>query len=626
MHKKLFFSLFLALFFSGNTWANTSPSLPIKHQLNGLIIVELSLHPELPPYQFLLDTGSNVNFLNPDVARALSEKNIFTFKEELNTNVTTFNSVIKSLGGTLNFDLQKLNFAEMPTNIMQNKRFQKDLDGFDCCDGILGAPFLKKYPTLIDLEKNLFTLNAKKTPDLKNVLNFSLKGKDVIVVDCEKENTKFSLRLDTGSEMPLIFHSHFVRDNRIFEKIYEINFVFAPSFVEVKKAHCGKLELETEAYLYTGKSGALSHEEIAGNLGPKVLGKKYLIDYGKKTIAFQESKTPIDLVGVLGIKVDLFRNIGTKDILDRLEFLVLKSCTEIDKTPEHCYARWCEMRGIKNCPIPASNKLEDMVLAFHGKNFDQHCAYPQVIDMYTNASEILKPHPCQWKKYLAQKKLDLTKNLDPKEFAHPLPHEANIEARSTVNQETFTQNFYCYGIKEKLFKKSELPLELFSLSVKGISFSKKAYDQYLAWIKGNSEGKKCENELKNFFNSDDIQVFSLDKNKTYGLVINEITLLGDGAGPKGGDAKNALTDKLYENFLITLNHERLHLLYANEPALKKLIAEKIKTLPLETLEAFKKEHPSYNFADQDVLNREFFSYSYEKNIGKVLEDYPGLKK
>lgn len=620
------FAFFLSALFSLNIFANAALNIPIKHQLNGLVVIELKLHPELPPYNFLLDTGSNVNFLNPDVARALSEKNVFLFNERLNTNVTTFNSVIKSLGGTLNFNLQKLSFTEMPTNIMQNKRFQKELDGFDCCDGILGAPFLKKYPFLIDLEKNLFTLKANKSTDLKYSLKFELKGKDVIVLKCEKEKNLFPLRLDTGSEVPLTFHSSFVRDNRIFEKIYEANSVFAPSFVEVKKAFCGKLELETEAYLYTGKSGALAHEEVAGNLGPKVLGKKYLIDYDKKIIAFQASKTPIDLMGVMGIQIDLFRNIGKKDILDRFEFLVLKSCTEADKTPDHCYARWCELRGVKNCPIPASNKLEDMILAFHGKNFDQHCAYPQVIDMYTNADEILKPHPCQWKKYLAERKLDNTRKLEPKEFAHSLLHEEFIDARSIVNQESFTQNFYCYGIKEQLFKKNELPLELFSLSVKGISFSKKAYDQYLNWLTNKADGKKCLNELKTFFNTEKIAAFNIEAGKSHGLAINEITLLGDGAGPKGGDMANGLTDKLYLNFLITLNHERLHLLYANEPKLKDLVAQKIKSLKPEELEAFKKEHPSYNFSDPDVLAREFFSYTYEKNFGKVLEDFPIIKK
>lgn len=616
----------LSLIFSLTTFAGSAVSLPIKHELNSLIIIELNLHQDLPPYKFLLDTGSNVNFLNPDIARAMSEKKIFTFKDELNTNVTTYNSVIKSLGGTLNFTLQNLNFNDMTTNVMQNKRFQKELDGFDCCDGILGAPFLKKYPFLIDLEKNQFVLNANKSSDLKNILTFEIKGKDVIVLKCEKDGTNFSLRLDTGSEMPLTFHSNFVRDNRIYEKIYEANSVFAPSFVEFKKAFCGKLELETEAYLYTGKSGALSHEAIDGNLGPRILGKKYLINYEKNTIAILNSKTTIDLMGVMGINIDFFRNIGKKDILDRFEFMILKSCTENDKNPEYCYSRWCEIRGIKNCPIPASSKLEDMILAFHGKNFDQHCAYPQVIDMYTNANEILKPHPCQWKKYLSDKKPNATNSIQVKDLAYPLPHELNIDMRRTVNQELFTQNFYCYGVKEKLFKKQELPLDLFSLSIKGISFSKLSYDQFISWSKSTQEGKKCINELKSFLNIDEIQKITLEPGKTHGLVINEITLLGDGSGPKGGDVKNGLTDKYYENFLTTLNHERLHLLYANDPTLKKALAEKIKNLTPEFIENFKKEHPSYNFSDPDIFAREFFSYSYEKNMGKIFEDYPIIKK
>ncbi len=621
-----FLTIFFSLISSTILFANTPLVQPIKHQLNGLVVIELKLHSDLPAYLFLLDTGSNVNFLNPDVARQLNDKNLFQFKEELNSNVTTYNSVIKSLGGTLSFNLDKFNFSQMPTNIMQNKRFQKELDGFDCCDGILGAPFLKQYPFLIDLDKNTFTLDVKKNKDLKYSLKFDLKGKDVIVIKCDQNKNHFSLRLDTGSEMPLTFHSNFVQKNRIFEKIYEINNVFAPSFVQFNKAFCGKLEIETEAYLYTGKTGALSHEDIAGNIGPKVLGQKYLIDYNAKKIYFAESKTPIDLSGVLGIKVDLFRNIGAKDILDRFEFLVLKSCTEMDKSSENCFSRWCEMRDIKNCPIPASQKLEDMILAFHGKNFDPHCAYPQVIDMYTNASEILQPHPCQWKKYLAQKKLNRTTNLDTNSFINPFPHEIHTEASRTVNQEQFTQNFYCYGIKENLFKKAELPPALFSLSIKGISFSKKAYEQYTTWLKTNRDGKSCAEDLKSFFNADDIQNYTFEKNKTHALVINEITLLGDGAGPKGGNAKSGLNDKLYENFLITLNHERLHLLFATMPELKKLIADKVNSLTRDELEAFMKEHPSYNFAERDVLLREYFSYKYEKNINKLLEDYPMLKK
>lgn len=614
---------FLFLFFIIFSGVINAFTLPITHQLNGLIVIELKLHSELPTYRFLLDTGSNVNFLNPEVAKSLNEKNIFQFQEALNTNVTTYNSVIKSLGGTLSIKLdngnQKLDFIEMPTNIMQNNRFQKQDDGFDCCDGILGAPFLKKYPWLVDLEKNIFTFNPTKSTDLKYSVPFTLEGRDVIVLTCSDKNKNvLTLRLDSGSEMPLTIHSNFVRDQRLFEKIFEMNFMFAPSFVEIKSINCHDFNLETEAYLYTGRSGALAHREVTGNLGPKVLGPKYLVDYNKKMIWLSNRKNPVDLVGAVGAPIDLFRNIGKKDILDRFEFLVLKSCVESDKSSEYCFKHWCELREIKNCPIPASTKIEDMILAFHGKHFDQHCAYPQVIDMYTNSADILKPHPCQWKKYLSSQKNNPVEKINSNSFPHPLPNEDLVQTEAIVDQEVFTQNFYCYGLKEKLFKENELPLELFSLSIKGISFSKNSYQSYLSWLDKDKVGKNCKSRLKTFFNIESPASFKWENEKKQGLVINKITLLGDGVGPT--------IKKYQENLSITLNHERLHLLYANQPKLKKLVAQKIKSTPNEQIEAFKKAHPSYDFSNENIFWKEFFSYSYEKNIEQVIKDFSIINK
>lgn len=612
--------ILLIAFISLSLQAETK--LPIFRNISNLIIIELKIAEK--PYRFLLDTGSNVNFIDPDAVENLSKDKALTLDPTLNSDVSTFNQKLTSLGARLSLKVENLNFENMPTNIMKNKRFNVAQDGLDCCDGILGAPFLKQYPIKYDLSNNLLTFSPETVKDFSFQLPFEIRGRDVIVLNCTNSKSPFSLRLDTGSEIPLTFHTHFVKENRFFEKIYEINNMFAPSFLNLKKTICGPLEFNTEVYLYTGQSGALAHKEVAGNLGPKVLGNEYVIDYQKRVIFLKENKQNIDLEGVIGAEVDAFRPTSRADILQRMEFFVLKSCVEKDQSSETCFKRWCEIRQFEKCPIPGTTKLEDLIKSYHFNRLDQTCPLPQLVDMYTNGNDLFSNHPCQWKRYIETRYNSNTRFIDNSTFETAVASDKITKALSINNQETFTQNFYCYGIKEKLFKTEELPLSLFALSIKGISFSKKAYSDYIQWQK-TKDGKACIQNVKSFFNLDSIANFALtllEKNQ-YGIVVNELTLLGDGAGEL-----NTGTDKdLYrKNYLTTVNHERLHTFFASHKPLKQLIKNHIAKLDQKTIDDFKTKHPSYNFSNEEIFLREFFAYTYEANMDKIYSDFPSLKK
>lgn len=612
--------LFWCCFFILSTHAETT--LPIFRQISNLVIVELKIADR--PYRFLLDTGSNVNFIDPDVVETLTKEKALTLDATLNSDVSTFNQKLTSLGARLTLKIADLNFENMPTNIMANKRFNQAQDGVDCCDGILGAPFLKQYPIRYDLTKNLLTFSPVSQKEFKYQLPFEIRGLNVLVLNCNNSKVPFNLRLDTGSEIPLTFHTYFVKEHRFFEKIYEVNNMFAPSFLNLKKTICGPLEFDTEVYLYTGQTGALAHREVAGNLGPKVLGDDYIIDYQKKIIFLKNNKQSIDLEGVMGADLDAFRPTSRADILQRMEFFVLKSCVEKDQNPETCFNRWCEIRQFEKCPIPKSTKIEDLIKAYHFNRLDQTCPLPQLLDMYSNGNDLFSNHPCQWKRYIENRYNSNTRFVDNKTFDVPLPSDKITKALSVNNQEMFTQNFYCYGIKEKLFKKEELPLALFALSIKGISFSKKAYTDYIKWQQ-TKDGKACVQNVKTFFNLDKMANFTLshlEKNQ-YGIVVNELTLLGDGAGEL-----NTGTEKdLYRtNYLTTLNHERLHTFFASHKNLKKLLKEFVAKQDEKAIKEFKSKHPSYNFSNEEIFLREFFSYTYESQMDKIYLDFPSLKK
>lgn len=610
----------LLSFFSFSLKAETS--LPILRNISSLVIVEIKISDK--PYKFLLDTGSNVNFIDPDVVEELKKANALEMDSTLNTDVSTFNQKITSLGAKLSLKINDLSFNQMPTNIMKNKRFNTVQDGLDCCDGILGSPFLKQYPLKYDLIKNAITFSPASTQGFQYQLPFEIRGRDVLVLNCSNSKVSFPLRLDTGSEIPLTFHTHFVKENRFFEKIYEINNMFAPSFLNLKKTICGPLEFSTEAYLYTGQSGALAHREVAGNLGPKVLGDEYIIDYQKKIIWLKNNKQSIDLEGVLGAEVDAFRPTSRADMIQRMEFFVLKSCVEKDQNSEECFKKWCDIRKIEKCPTPKSTDIEELIKAFHFNRLDQTCPLPQLRDMYTNGNDLFSNHPCQWKRYIENRFSTHSRIIQSHVYQAKITSDNITKAIAINNQEEFTQNFYCYGVKEKLFKSEELPLPLFSLSIKGISFSKKAYSDYLKWKK-SKPGLVCLQAVKSFFNVDQVSDFplkSLEKNQ-YGIVVNELTLLGDGVkNMNPNDAQDMFT----KNFTSTLNHERLHTFFASHPKIKKLLKDHIKKLDKKTIEDFKSKHPSYNFSNEEIFLREFFAYSYEQDMSKIFTDFPELKK
>ncbi len=614
-------NLFLGFAFLFSFVLKAETQIPILKTFNGINIVTLNLAGK--DFTFILDTGSNVNFIDPEHMEYLTRNNLFTLDEKLDSKVNTFNSSVNSKGGILKFKLNDLDFAPMITNLMPNKRFTEKLDGVNCCDGILGAPFLKQYPTLYDLNKKIITINptAKTIADLKEKISFAIVGRDAIILDCKEDEKNYKLRLDTGSEIPLTFHTDFVQSERLFEKVYNKNKMFAPSFVKVDRSVCAKkLKLNLEAYLYTGDAGALSYKEVAGNLGAAALGSEYLIDYKKSVIALKSANNPIDLEGIVPVEINLFEKLPRTDLLQKMELYILNSCVSQDKSAENCFKKWCFIRGfVVDCPLPKSTDLKDLLEVYHQKSIDQYCSLPQLLSYYTKTDANIT-HPCLWKFHNEIKWNTYFNGIDSKNLAPALPSDTKMQAYFFNDQEKFTKNFYCYALKEKLFKESELPIHLFALSINGISFGKKNYREYIKWQKTKT-GLACMKTVIDFFTNNENLDFDLKLlyGAKYGILINEVTHLGDGVKNTIKDTPNE--ERYEENIDRTLNHERLHVLFSENKDVQKKIKEMVNKLNPADLEAFKTKHPSYDFSNKEILWREYFSYQYEENLSKLLEDF-----
>lgn len=170
------------------------------------------------------------------------------------------------------------------------------------------------------------------------------------------------------------------------------------------------------------------------------------------------------------------------------------------------------------------------------------------------------------------------------------------------NPNEFIQQIYCYYIFKKIINIKETPPELFPYIIQGSSLSMNEKDQYNHWLINTIDGHTCTQSVMKILG---IKPSLLEKtffdNKKYVLFLNPVSFLEQGAG-----------DLFQKTGAKIFNHERLHLVYAeskNKIRLKKLW----KTKSNVEKENFKKQHSSYNFTNENILMKEFFSYTFEND-------------
>lgn len=267
--------------------------------MNGLIIVDLTAAPE--KNLFLLDTGGGAHFLDPSY---IEGNKSLVRAEEQDQFIALATRRERSEAYLWDFSIGPFQMGQSLAFKSDTRRFKKDLDGLTCCSGILGIELFKKWPIEIQRDQKRVFINAK-TPSAQD-LNWEawpiqLVEDRTIVLKCRtSKGAAMDLRLDTGSEVPLILQPRFVSNYKISEKLKDQG-VFVeknkPYFVDLGGISCGMSRKASliDGLVYMTDTGALTHEFIDGNLGNALLGRRYIIDVPHRKIWVHTASLPTTL-------------------------------------------------------------------------------------------------------------------------------------------------------------------------------------------------------------------------------------------------------------------------------------------------------------------------------------------
>jgi hypothetical protein len=156
--------------------------------------------------------------------------------------------------------------------------------------------------------------------------------------------------------------------------------------------------------------------------------------------------------------------------------------------------------------------------------------------------------------------------------------------------EEFKNQTYCYFVYQGIINESELPPKLYTKFVKGSTLSNSAIRSYKVWLK-TTDGKHCKNLVGKGFH-----LFKAETSKSYTIFLNK----------KAIEESGELLEK-------TLNHERLHAFFAARKDERHNIINQWKKLSDGQKDEFKKQHPGYDYSNESVLLREYFSYTFENS-------------
>lgn len=157
----------------------------------------------------------------------------------------------------------------------------------------------------------------------------------------------------------------------------------------------------------------------------------------------------------------------------------------------------------------------------------------------------------------------------------------------------FKNQSYCYFIFQGIIDPKEITPEKFSKYVKGATLTTKYIQNYNEWLLGEM-GRLCKSIIGNKFKALDI-----DLNLKYMILLNQEAILLDN-----------------KDFETVETHEELHVLFSMFKLNHYRIEQKWNNESQKFKNNFKKKHPGYNFLNKSVLLREYFAYSFQKNIGK----------
>lgn len=575
--------------------------LKIVKNVGPLIIVELPIAESQT--LFLLDTGSNATFIDPNSLKKFN--GMLKRDKSLDKDVNTFSGKKKSEGYRLSFSLDTFAFDDLETYAMKTDKFKKKEDGIKCCDGILGMNFLKKYFLEVNVkEKKVTLLDSLKVDKSFKKLKIEIKGKDTIVVSCKIEDQKNLMRLDSGNEVPIVFQREGVRTLRIRESLHQAGYSGRGlPFFKLDELSCGKHSFKkVSATYFNTQIGALSHSAVTANMGSHILGDHYILDIENRQIYFKDQSKMIS-PSIKGLKHYAFKlqtdlNRSHPSVLDQTLFFILNSCAQGASNGE-CLNFLCLLQEQK-CAYKKDVPLMTGFIDLYYKKKTPECRERQLLtELQSRPTEY---NYCWYKLHELNKKKErtLTKLALPQRL-RKIEQIKDLDVYQVTSLKGFLKDFYCFYVAHSVINPKALTPAYFPLSLKGGSYTKKEVDQFEKWSKTDTF-KACSEVVY----YDIGEAASKDLMKKDLIFVNPLTIMADGVKDFKGNLDRVL------------NHEALHILYARDESMRKKAKKMWNSLSKKKKEAFKKEHSSYDFSNLGTVYREYFSYYYESKLDDLF--------
>lgn len=171
---------------------------------------------------------------------------------------------------------------------------------------------------------------------------------------------------------------------------------------------------------------------------------------------------------------------------------------------------------------------------------------------------------------------------------------------------------YCYFASRGALDQKKVSPPAFATHVNGFMILSSEIPDYEKWLK-SIDGVGCRKNVENSVGIALIDLKDLLKNKLGLVALN----------PSGIVKAEADINYMTKMMMVTLNHERIHLLQSNCPVINDFAKESWARLDPGKKAELKKDIPFYNWDDQKIAIREFLAYTYENNPTPLLEKAKG---
>jgi len=268
---------------------------------------------------------------------------------------------------------------------------------------------------------------------------------------------------------------------------------------------------------------------------------------------------------------------------------------------------WAAVTGFSGC---AAVEMEPMETTQFNSTVDSHSQTFNSICLLKASADY-----CQsMEKRLFKNNLPF-QEFSPQEFnAADYPSDAKTLFRKMYNPRHTAALAYCYFVSKGLVDQKKVGPLIFPTVIGGFMITSSELPAYETWLK-TDDGRRCRQNVENAAGLSVMDLNGLLKDKLGLVALNPLIMVLYKA-----DIKLVMKD-----MKTTLNHERIHLMHANCPAIEAFAKDFWGNLDPEKKAEFKKEIPEYNWDNPRIATRESLAFTYEDEPSLLLDIAKGCK-